>query len=193
MPIAPLPSWADSYEELFYSKVDNPTTDPKVSKALDPVEQPLLWAKWVHKNTQGMQAAPPWSTVPTIMENSFPPVTIPAPGTPPTTALIIASSWASYISSITWTPAPPIPPFSAITSVLTAPINIAAAQVALLAALTAEFAIPMAPGDAGGKIKALGVATAFYTATMSLGIMIVGLSLPTPTPNPLIIPFSPIL
>jgi hypothetical protein len=193
MPISPLSSWADSYEEFFYSKISNPTTNPKVTKSLSVAEQPLLWAKWVHKNTQGIQAAPPWSTIPTVLEAAFPPVLIPSPGTAPTTAMIISSSWASYISSIVWTPAPPIPPFSVITSVVTSPAAIAAAQTSLLAALTAEFAKPMAPGEAGGKLKALGISSAFYSATLSLGVMIIGLSLPIPTPVPLVIPLSPIL
>lgn len=191
--IKPVTDWASSYEELFFSKIDNPTTNPKVSKALDPKEQPLLWGKWVHQNTQGIAGAPPFAATATAVQTNFPPVLIPAPGTPPTTAAIIASAWMAYINAIVWAPPPPVPPFSAITLVTTSPLGSAAAMASLLAALTAEFALPMAPGEAGNKIKALGVATAFYTATLSAGIMVTGLSLPSPVPVPLVIPLLPAL
>jgi hypothetical protein len=171
--IKPLSDWTSSYKDIFY-------------KDLDPATQPLLFRKWVHLNFKGMQELVYSSSV-TIIDQSFPPITIPAPGTAITAAEIISSSWMSYVSSAIWAPKPPIPPFSVVASIVNDVALITAAKSSLKAALVSEFT-----NINGGTldVKATNMAIAFYTASMSLGVIVSGMSLTVP-PVPLIM-MSPI-
>ena len=181
MAIKPVSDWASSYEEMFFK-------DMTAEKA------PIIWGDWVDKNTQGLSASPPWSgaTV-TLMRPAFPPVTVPASPSPVPLCTMIANGWMSYILSASWTPPPPIPPFSVITMCMPSASGVAAAQAALLNTLIATFTPPAVPGEAYQKAQAMKIATAFYTATMSSGIMLSGLTVPSPLPLPLVLPMLPVM
>ena len=172
MPILPLSNWTQTYKDIFYGK-------------FDATERPMLWAKWVHKNSKGMQSTP-YTTSVNILEQAFPPVSLPA-GTAAQAAQFISQAWFSYVCSAVWTPAPPIPPFSAVTSVVMNVAILTAAQDTLMSALLTEM-MNLTSGSAALETKALNIATAFYTASLSMGVLVTGLSLPTPTPIALIVP-----
>jgi hypothetical protein len=61
------------------------------------------------------------------------------------------------------------------------------ARLALKASLIAQFSAT-ASGDAALDVKAKGIATAFYAASISLGVLVNGTSLPAPTTGPLVLP-----
>jgi hypothetical protein len=181
--IKPVSDWISSYEEMFF-------------KDITAAKMPTLWGKWVHKNTTGLAAAAPWSGANvTLNEAAFPPITLPPNPTPALICNMISSGWVAYISSALWTPPPPAPPFSVISLVSPSPTGIAAAQPALFSALMAAFGTPpnIAPGFT--KIQATQIGTAFYTATMSSGIMLTGLTIPVPPapPLPLVLPMMPVM
>jgi hypothetical protein len=179
MAVKPVSDWSSSYEDLFYK-------DLKAEKT------PMLWGDWVHKNTQGIAAAPPYAaSTPTLNRASFPPVSSPpAPSCVPFCTLL-SNAWFAYIASTLWTVIPPIPPFSAIAFIGPSMTGIAAAKTTLLSTL---IGIMSAPANANaGKMLAQQIAAAFYAATLSTGIMISGTSLPSPTPVPLVLPMMPIL
>lgn len=197
MPIQPIPVWADSYDKIFNTKTKQTPDGVETTPAFEIADQPLLWQKWVHENVNGVGGAPPFAATGTCNQSAFPPVAAPAPGAPPAPAALIASGWMAYMGAITWAPPPPIPPFSAITTVITSPVGLATGYASILSALLADMAIlPAGPApavEAISKAKAMTLSTAFYTSTLACGIMLVGLSLPSPAPVPLIIPLSPLL
>lgn len=197
MPIQPIPTWADSYDKIFNTKSKQTPNGVEVTPAFAIADQPLLWQKWVHENINGVEGAPPYAAKGTTNQSAFPPVAGPSPGAPPAPAALIASGWMAYMSAITWVPPAPIPPFSAITSVITSPVGLAAGYSSILAALLSDMALvpsgPLPAVEAMSKAKATTLSTAFYTSTLACGIMIIGLSLPAPTPAPLVLPLSPLL
>lgn len=178
--IKPVSDWASSYEDLFFKKV---TAD----------KMPLLWGDWVHQNTTGLGAAPPWAAATvTLNRAAFPPINVPPSPTPALLCNLLSSGWAAYISSAIWAPPPPAPPFSAIALVTPSATGIGAAQPTLFSTLMGIFSAPAVASAAFPKTQAMQIATAFYTATMSSGIMLSGMSLPSPTPVPLVLPMMPV-
>lgn len=181
MAIKPVSDWASSYEEMFFK-------DMTAAKA------PLIWGDWVDKNTQGLAASPPWSGASvTLMRPAFPPIASPSAPSCVPLCTMIANGWMAYISSAVWVPPPPVPPFSAIMLCAPSATGVAAAQASLLNALIAAMTPPPANNPAYQKAQAMKIATAFYAATMSSGIMLSGLSLPSPVPVPLMLPMLPVM
>jgi hypothetical protein len=172
MTVQPINQWVSSYEAVFF-------------KNLEMSSQPLLFRKWVHQNTKGLTLAV-YKSKPTVTEAAFPPVSMP-PATPIVAAQNIASAWFTYICSILWSTPAPIPPFSAISGVVWDMGLVSAAKESLIAALVLEFAKTPTPGPTGLKNKATGISKAFYQATMSLGVLVNGMSTSGP-PVPLTVP-----
>jgi hypothetical protein len=175
MPIQPFTSWKSTYEDLFF-------------KNFDPKNQTTMYQDWVHQNSSSLGLAV-YQSKPTITKQSFPVIAFPAGCPPATMAAILSSAWSAYIVSIMWALPPPVPPFSLISSVVIDPGLLASAKTALQAALTAEFSKPLQKDSAVAAASvSAGMAQAFYTASISLGVNVIGMSLPTPTPNPLVVP-----
>lgn len=179
MAIKPVSDWASSYEDLFF-------------KDMSKEKSATVWGDWVHQNTQGLAGAPPWTkTSVTLSRPAFPPVTLPPNPKPDTFCNLLAAAWFAYISSAIWTPPPPIPPFSVIALVAPSMTGIGTAKETLLATLISIFSAPASASSGFMKNQAMQIATAFYTATISSGIMISGTS--TPPPAPLVLPLLPVV
>ena len=172
MPILPILNWKQSYKDIFYGKYDA-------------TSQPFLWAKWVHANTKSMQSLPYTSSV-SILEQSFPPVTL-AAGTPDIAAEFISQAWFVYVCSGIWVPMlPPIPPFLSVVNAVMNPSLVSVARLTLKVSLLLEMT-NLASGEAALEMKALNMATAFYTASISTGLLINGMSLVIPS-VPIVVP-----
>jgi hypothetical protein len=119
-------------------------------------------------------------------------LSLPEKGTAPIIAKKMADAWKAWISAITYAPAPPAPPFSQILSVTPSQVGILVAYSTLLSGLTAEMLVVPPDPNSAFKLKAVAMGTLFYTATVSAGVQIDGLSLSVP-PAPLSIPLFPTL
>lgn len=184
MPIKAAKTWADKYEPGIQKHYD------AMGKGLpDKIED--FWAKWVDENSQGLEVAPPYKTSGTTNVKSFS-LSLPSAGSAPIIAALMANAWKSWFQSITFLPPPPAPPFSAIISVMPSPLGLALAYAGLLSGLIAEMAlIPPDPATAF-KLKGTKMGLLFYTATITAGVQIDGLSLSVP-PVPLSLPLFPAL
>ena len=181
MPINPLNKWSSDYVDKTKKLFEKP--DDK-NAAIE------LWQNWIDDNSNAGNVTCPaliaTPSSPTLNKKSINPVFLPT-GTPPTTALILAGEWFKYWSTSIWSMAAPSPagPYSAVTSIIIEPASLAGAQAVLQATLTTIFAVPEKELDI--KAKALG--NAFFTASSSLMVNIIGLSKAVP-PVPLITPFK---
>jgi len=184
MPIKAVKSWIDTYEPGIQKHFD------AMGKGLpDKIED--FWQKWVDSNGQGLEVGPPYATKGTTMPTAFS-LSLPPTGTAPIIAQLMATAWKGWFQAITFAPPAPAPPFSAILSVTASPVGLALAYSTLLAGLIAEMAIiPPDPASAF-KLKAAKYGLLFYTATISVGVQIDGLSMSAP-PVPLSLPLFPAL
>ena len=185
MPFEPLDTWASSYEETFsilFEDAAQPgfNSDAKTEEA---------WQTWYDGNIIDATCVAPIATAPTLTavkdKLNFAPVQFVNPGTPDLAATVLSLAFAAYMNSLVWTPPPPAPPFSAITTVITDPVSVTAAQATLYAALLAEFAIIPPPG--GDQAKYLAIGGLFLAASQACLVNFIGLSTAVP-PAPLIIP-----
>jgi len=78
----------------------------------------------------------------------------------------------------TWTIPPPLPPFSAITSVVSSSTGATTQEAILITALTAEFFLPAPPEpNAAWAAKAAAFEVLFAAAIRSAGVDIIGIGL----------------
>ena len=184
MPIKAAKTWIDTYQPGIEKHYD------AMAKGLpDKIED--FWQKWVDDNAQGLEVMPPYATKGTTTKTAFS-LSLPPSGTAPIIAKLMATAWKNWFTAITFTPPAPAPPFSAIIAVTPSQVGLALAYATLLAGLIAEMAlIPPDPATAF-KLKATKMGTLFYTATISVGVQVDGLSLSVP-PVPLSLPLIPAL
>lgn len=175
-------SWIDSYQ-------------PGIEKHYDAMMQGLpdkiedFWKKWVDDNAQGLAVLPPYATEAKTMPENFS-LSLPPSGTPVIIAQLMATAWKGWVEKIQWAPPAPAPPFSAITSVTVSSLGVAIAYAALFSGLIAEMSVIPPDPNSAFKLKATSMGTLFYTATISAGVQMSGLSLSVP-PVPLVLPLLP--
>lgn len=184
MPIKASKTWIDTYEPGIQKHYD------KMGKGIpDKIED--FWMNWVDSNGQGIEVASPYATKGTTVPTAFS-LSLPPTGGPAVIAKLMATAWKGWFQAITFTPPAPAPPFSAILAVTPSSIGLTIAYATLLAGLIAEMAIlPPDPASAF-KLKAAKFGMLFYTATISVGVQIDGLSTSIP-PVPLSLPMFPAL
>ena len=186
MPVKPAPVWGQTLEKKIKESFDN--VDKKIVPGL--LATGKAYQSWINENAVGISTLPPFAgSNGTNTAGAFNPVIFGVPGDPVSAAAIMSTAWFAWYMAITWTPIPPVPPFSAIALVSSSPVGAAAAQALLLAGLLAEFAL-VPPIPALGKTKYPRIAQLFYTATTTAGVMITGLGIGAPPP-PLILPLHP--
>jgi len=182
MPAKAAKSWIDSYQpgiEKHYDKM--------MQGIPDKIED--FWKKWVNDNAQGLEALAPYGSKATPLADDFS-LSLPPSGTPVVIAQLMATAWKGWVEKIVWPPPPPAPPFSVVLSVKASSLGVAIAYAGLFSGLIAEMAIiPPDPASAF-KLKATSMGTLFYTATVSAGVQIDGLSLSAP-PVPVSLPLLP--
>lgn len=152
-----------------------------------------FWEQWLDPGVKGIASAAPFpgSSGSTDL-SAFAPLPLEGAKSVAQTAVMLASGWLNYVNAIKWNPMSPVPPFSAITAVITSPVGAAAAYATLLAGLIAELTlVPPDPASAMAA-KATAFATLFHAATAAVGIQITGLGIGSPPP-PLVVPLSPVL
>lgn len=185
MPLAPLSTWASSYEEVFDEAFGSAT-------AGGPDESAKAWAKWVNQNGNKIEVAPPYTTQGETKENNFSPLTFPTPGSSAISALILATAWQNWYTSIQFKPPAPVPPFLSIDTVIPSPVGVPIAFSTLYAGLIAEMTlVPPDPATAFA-LKGAAYASLFYSATLAAGVQISGLA-PGAPPVPLVLPLVPVL
>lgn len=186
MPINPVKMWADSYESKLKEVYKNTKTVAEGDLAAI-----KLWQDWVNDNGKGISCiAPLVAPIPlsgSTNPAAFSPLPFKTAVAPPMVAQILATAWQGWANAIMWTLIPPAPPFSSITSIIISPASVAASYATLYSGLVAELAVTPAD-EAGAKVKYMNLATLFFTATSTLQVMFIGLTLPAPTPVPLVIP-----
>lgn len=153
-----------------------------------------MWGTWIYENVKAIQVIAP-ITPPVTLSGTTPDATGFAPDLKGKATVIdvateFATQFESFASQILWPLAPPAPPFTAITSVVTNTGSVAAAKSVLQLGLVVEFAVPTVAGQEATKYTAL--ATLFRTAFASLAVDFVGTGVGSPPP-PLTVPMIPVL
>lgn len=186
MAMKPLSDWIATYEPRckdYYA----------LAGAAPGIPAEVMWQSWVDPNAQGIAVIPPYATsTGTTTKGNFSPIVTGAAMLPPVTALMIATAWLNWYTSITWSTPAPAPPFSVIFSVVSSPAGSAASFAILLAGLIAEFSILPSDPATAFQLKATAYATLINTATKTAGVQISGLGIGGPPP-PLVLPLVPVL
>lgn len=181
MPMKPVADWISTYEPSVKDYYDLCAIDP-----FHPEKN--LWSKWIDKNAQGISVVAPYAaSTGTTNVSSFSPLALKTAKSAPQVAVLMATAWRNWYNAITFTPPPPLPPFSAITAVAPSPSGVAAAYAILVASLTAELSITVPDPALSFLLKAKKFGTIFNTATKAAGVQITGLGIGGPPP-PLVLP-----
>lgn len=150
------------------------------------------WGSWWTQGTVGMEVVPPWSSSVGLSSVLLPPGDF-GSGLPITVATNMAAAWKTWFLLTTWTIPPPLPPFSAITSVVSSSTGATTQEAILITALTAEFFLPAPPEpNAAWAAKAAAFEVLFAAAIRSAGVDIIGIGL-APVFPPVILPGVAIL
>jgi len=186
MPMLALPAWQKDYEPQFKNAFDT-----AAATGVDLTKK--VWGQWVNKNGTGIEVVPPYKSLGTALPTNFPdPAFIPG-GTVVNAATALADAWKAWYSAITFTTAPPVPPFSVIIAIVPSQVGIATAYAALLSGLIAEMTlIPPDPLTAF-LAKGISYGTLFYSACVTAGVQIDGIAIPGAPPPPLSLPLIPVI
>jgi hypothetical protein len=185
MPMLALPAWQKDYGDQLQAAFDKTAATGVDSTA-------TVWGAWVGQNATGIEVFPPFVSLGSFSPTDFAEPGFSPTGTPVDAAIALADSWKAWFEAIKFIPAPPVPPFSAITMVTPSPVGVPVAYAALLAGLIAEMAVVPPDPLTASLLKGIAFGTAFYTACLSGGVQIDGLSLSVP-PVPLSLPLIPTL